>query len=327
VNSEPFLVKALFSCLWFLVIGGTPGESGGSPIILRFGGDCLLADHYDSDGADVTRAFSQLWHLSSADLAMVNLECPITQRGAPREKPFTFRMNPRNLAAFSTAGIDLVTIANNHVYDYDSVGLFDTLRNLDSAGIAHVGAGMNSAEARRPVIRSFGGTRIAFLAYYSGGEAPVATGTSPGVAERSLGVIQDDVRRLRTGQMADIIVANIHWGVEKETLPEPDQMRFAHAMVDMGVDVVVGHHPHVLQPIERYHNGVIAYSLGNLVFGGNSRSSYDTALLEIEIRGRTATHRIIPVRVENYAARLLEGPPAFALIDSLETLSRSLTHE
>jgi len=321
-----------FAAIMILTLFGSWHRSALSqesdPVVLRFGGDCLLTTHYEWwASSDVTRAFRQLRHLETADVAMVNLESPVTRRGTKREKPFTFRMDPRFLESFTSAGIDLVTIANNHIYDFDSIGLLDTIHNLDSAGIGHVGAGMTKQDARKPALIDVRGTRIAFLAYYNGSEAPNATDSTAGVAERSLPVIREDMMFARTELGADVVVVNLHWGIEKAVLPDPEQVLFARAVIDAGVDVVVGHHPHVLQPIEVYNEGVIAYSLGNLVFGGNSRHTYDTALLEIRITGSTITHSVIPVRVEQYGARFLEGEGAKRLLDSLNTLTLSLRHD
>jgi poly-gamma-glutamate synthesis protein (capsule biosynthesis protein) len=299
----------------------SPAQSQENEIILRFGGDCLLADHYErAVGEDVDRAFRELDVLASADVAMVNLECPVTTRGTRVPKPFNFRMRPEFLRAFTNSGVDIVNLANNHIYDYDSTGLFDTIRHLDSAGIRHTGAGIDKAEAHAPVVLPVKGKRIAFLGYYGGGEAPAATRTRAGVAQRALPSIISDIRTAREDSCADLVVVNLHWGVEKAVIPEPDQVSFARKVIAAGADVVVGHHPHVLQPVERFRSGIIAYSIGNLVFGGNSRKTYDTALLEIRIAGGKMEYSLVPIRVDDWSARLLEGPDGEELIRSLSRL-------
>jgi len=295
----------------------------GSAIVLRFGGDVLLAEHYEFGvGDSVSHAFRQLDLLQTADVSMVNLETPVTTRGSRVEKPFNFRMKPRFLRAFTLAGIDIVNIANNHIHDYGPVGLFDTIRHLDSAGILHVGAGRNRKEAHKPVIVEAKGKRIGFLGYYGGGEAPAATRDSAGVARRDLPLIGKDINALRTKDSVDFIVVNLHWGVEKAEEPEPSQVRFARKVVDAGADAIVGHHPHVLQGIECYKSAVIAYSLGNLVFGGNSRSSYDTGLLEIRLEQDTVLYRFNPVRVREWAATELTGAEGDSVIQLVKHRSR-----
>jgi poly-gamma-glutamate synthesis protein (capsule biosynthesis protein) len=173
------------------------------------------------------------------------------------------------------------------------------------------------------VIYEIHGKRLAFLAYYGGGEAPAAGIGTPGVAHRSLTVIREDVVRTKEVEKADFIFVNLHWGVEKEQTPEPDQIAFAHRLIEDGVDVIIGHHPHVLQPVEEYMNGVIAYSLGNLIFGGNSRHTYETALLEIRIQGNEMSHSILPVSVEGWNAKEMRGANARRVVQMIEALPLS----
>ncbi|HET6273244.1 MAG TPA: CapA family protein [Bacteroidota bacterium] len=291
-------------------------------VILLFGGDCLLTDHYlASVGDDVSWAFRDFDILRRADVAVVNLECPVTTRGTRMPKPFNFRMQPRHLSALRFAGIDIVNMANNHIFDYDRVGLFDTISYLDSVGIKHVGAGRVAAEAHRPVIIETKEGRVAFLGYYGGGEAPAAGRRTPGVARRELSLIQRDVEHARIVEHADYIVVNLHWGNEKAAIPDQWQQELAHGIIDAGANAVIGHHPHVLQGVEEYGDGVIAYSLGNFIFGGNSRSSYDTALFEIVLNEKGAHHRIVPVQVTNWQARELTGATADSLIEYVQSLS------
>ncbi len=300
------------------------GEEDSSLVVLRFGGDCLLTDHFEQDAGDsVGLPFAGFDLLRDADIAMVNLESPITTRGAKIQKPFNFRMHPRYLASLTGAGIDIVNIANNHIFDYGIEGLYDTISYLDSAHVLHVGGGRNKAEARRPALVSVKGRTIAFVGYYGGDEAPVAEEDTPGVALRSLQVILDDLRRLRERDSVDFIIVTLHWGTEKAELPDEGQRRFAHAIVDGGADAVIGHHPHVLQGIERYKSGVIVYSLGNLIFGGLGRASYDTGLFEIRITKKGVTYAFLPVGIRGWNARVLEGPDAARVLDIIRTRSLS----
>jgi len=322
-------VRALTSVLCLTAGLQTAGSQTTEPeIILRFGGDCVLAERYeDGVNGDTLRAFHGFDLLKTADIAMVNLECPVTTRGTRIEKPFNFRMSPGFLKPFIDGGVDLVTIANNHIYDYDSTGLFDTIHNLDSAGIRHVGAGRTQADAHRPVIYELNGKRLAFLGYYGGGEAPAATASTPGVAHRALPIILDDVRKLREEENADYVIVNLHWGVEKADVPDSDQVSFARGLIESGVDVVVGHHPHVWQAVERYQNGIIAYSIGNLIFGGNSRHTYETALLEIRIQDTELSYTIRPVSVKDWNASELLGPDADRMIGMVQLLPVTKTND
>jgi poly-gamma-glutamate synthesis protein (capsule biosynthesis protein) len=321
--------KRLFLCLLFLLFSRPPVVSNHeltiSPdqtVVIRFGGDCLLAGYYeDSAGDSVNLAFSGFDLLESADIAMVNLECPVTTRGQRVQKPYNFRMHPRFLSALTSAGVDVVNIANNHIFDYGTVGLFDTISYLDSVGMHHVGAGRNAKQARAPVILSVNGKRVALLGYYGGGEAPKATASKPGVADRRIDVIRSDIEKLRRQNAADYIVVNFHWGTEKAETPDQDQVEFAHEIIDAGADLIIGHHPHVLQGIEKYKAGTIAYSLGNFVFGGNSRDTYDTALFEVRLGDQGPAFRLIPIRIDKWRAKELSGAEADKVIERVQELS------
>lgn len=293
-----------------------------NPVILRFAGDVLLASHYETEMGDSSQAtFGNLYRLGGADATVVNLECPITTRGLKVPKPYNFRMNPRFLATLTGGGIDIVSIANNHIYDFGPRGLLDTISYLDSVGVRHVGAGRNGVEAHRPVIETIRGRDVAFLAYYGGGEAPGAGRSSPGVARRDLGQVSADIRNLRLGGRPLYIVIILHWGTERATSPDRAQVAFAHALIDAGADAVIGHHPHVLQGIERYGRGVIAYSLGNFIFGGNDRDTYNTGMFEIRLGSDGVRFSFIPVRVDRWRASIPSGADSLRLIDSMRRLS------
>jgi poly-gamma-glutamate capsule biosynthesis protein CapA/YwtB (metallophosphatase superfamily) len=302
--------------------GYARAPQGEGDVVLRFGGDVLLGGAYEeSVGDSVSLAFSDFPGLATADIAMVNLENPVTTRGSRVRKPYNFRMHPRFLRAITDAGIDVVTIANNHIFDFGKEGLFDTISYLDSVGVKHVGAGRDAAEAYRPVVLNVRGRTIGFLAYYGGGEAPGATKRSCGVARRDLRRIAAEIAALKDNVKAVYIVVNLHWGTEKARLPDDDQRAFARALIDAGADAVIGHHPHVLQGIERYHGGVIAYSLGNLLFGGNSRSTYRTGLFEIRLGKEASRYSFLPVGVEHWHARMLTGADSLGVMTDVAHLS------
>lgn len=304
---------------------GSGAQTAESPVILRFGGDCLLAGYYEAAAADSPGvAFSGFGLFQTDDLSMVNLESPVTTNGTAIPKPYNFRTHPRFLAVLRDAGIDLVNIANNHIFDYGETGLFETITFLDSLGIAHVGAGKSQQDAHRPHLAVIRGKRIAFFGYYQGGEAPAADADRPGVAERSLRLIARDIRTARRNHTADFVIVSFHWGVEKDSVPRPWQRRFAHAVIDAGADAVIGHHPHVLQGIERYHGRVIAYSLGNLIFGGNSRRTHDTAVLELRLTRGRVEYAVIPVRVTDWRASVLSGTDGERVVEHVRALSRIL---
>lgn len=270
------------------------------PVTILFGGDVtldwgyheLVPQAYDDPGWPFHRLKTLI---DEADVFMLNCENPITEREDPQDKQFTFQMDPRLIEAFTEGGVDIVTLANNHIMDHGPVGLEDTLNILDDNGIAHVGAGMDLTGARYPALLNAGGRRIAFLAY---GNYSPAGADKPGVAYRYPRYISQDVRAAKQYLGADIIVVNFHWGVELEPEPTERDRKLAYLAIDSGADIVVGHHPHVVQPVEIYKGKVIAFSLSNFIFGGNSKRPKDSILLKVTVSpDGMIEHEVIPIRI------------------------------
>jgi len=211
--------------------------------------------------------------LRSSDLRFGNLEFALSDRGVQARKDYTFRAPPSAAQSLGLAGINLVDLANNHVLDYGGQGLLDTLSALARAGVAHTGAGADDQSAHAPAIVEVDGVRTAWLAYVNVPDDSVtgfvarsldAGPGRPGVAWGTPAVIQRDVTAAR--QVADVVIVAIHSGFEYTAEPNSIQRDLAHAAIDAGAALVLGAHPHVLQGIEYYRGGVIAYSLGNFIF-------------------------------------------------------------
>jgi poly-gamma-glutamate capsule biosynthesis protein CapA/YwtB (metallophosphatase superfamily) len=293
-----------------------------STVVLSFAGDCTFANHFeDFVGDQLGYPFERFNLLSQSDISMVNLENPITKRTQRVKKKFNFKMDPKYLGILQLAGIDIVTVANNHIFDYGPEGLLDTIHLLDSVGIKHVGAGRNAEEARKGVLFDIKGFRIGFLGCFGAG-AFAATSSQAGVAPRSEAMVTRDIQSLRQIDKADYVVVSIHWGTEKALHTEEWQVNLAHSVVDAGADLVVGHHPHVLQGIERYKNAFIAYSLGNFLFGGNSRSTYDTAVLKVELGRGVRMISIVPIHVEDWQPFVLSGSEGERVVALVRERSR-----
>ena len=212
--------------------------------------------------------------LRAADVAFVNLESPLTEGGERAAKDFVFRGPLAGAASLAEAGVDVVSLANNHALDYGLQGLADTRGALAATGVAYAGAGDDETSARAPAIIQRNGLRLAFLAYVntppdsvSGFDvsSTAATAGKPGVAWLAgPEVVAEDVAR--AAQRADVVIVSMHTGLEYQDAPSELQVAAAHAAIDAGAKLVLGHHPHVLQGIERYKDGLIVYSLGNFVF-------------------------------------------------------------
>ncbi|MDP8932094.1 MAG: CapA family protein [Actinomycetota bacterium] len=216
--------------------------------------------------------------LADADLVVANLEGPVTTLDQPRAKlelgrrRWWYRALPESLPALADAGIHLVSLANNHVLDYGPVGLRDTTEALDQAGIAHCGAGQDEPSAHLPVAVTLGGCRIVFLSRMQRyrvyeQERLYARGEQPGTALLDPVTVHDDLARVGD---ADLRVALVHWGRNYQPVT-PCQRGLASALVGSGADLVVGHHPHVPQPVTLGRRGLVLYSLGNGVFGTRGR--------------------------------------------------------
>jgi poly-gamma-glutamate synthesis protein (capsule biosynthesis protein) len=248
--------------------------------------------------------------LAAADLTFGNLESPVCRAGQAVPKPVVFRAAPERLAALTAAGFDLVSLGNNHVLDYGRAGLVETMRHLTAQGLRFVGAGRTAAAARSPVILERRGLRIAFLGFSAFlPEGVLLQPEKPGVAWLDPEAVEAHLGRAR-GQ-AEVVVVSLHWGVEYRSQPTERQRAWAHRFVQAGADLILGHHPHVVQGVEVYRGALIAYSLGNFVFDSPSRQVSTTALLECDLAAEGVVRAELvplalrgcrPVRMEPEAA-------------------------
>jgi outer membrane protein assembly factor BamB len=247
-------------------------------------------------------------------IVAANLEGVLTTRGMPLNKRYLIRAHPRWGQALVQAGIDLVTVANNHALDYGPEGLDDTLGTLDALDIASVGTG----PAQRPVLLTENGVRVAFLGYAAARwNGSVDVPATQSLAWAKPGAVQADVRAAR--KEADVVVVLLHAGTEYATEPSADQVAVAHAAVDAGADLVVGHHPHVTQTVERYGNGLIVYSLGDALFDIPRSAAMRGDLLRVHVTADgLARAELWPFWIEDtIRPRLLadeEGQPQFRAI-------------
>jgi poly-gamma-glutamate synthesis protein (capsule biosynthesis protein) len=226
--------------------------------------------------------------LSKADLRYCNLECPVSDRGANLHHLYSFRADPRAIEGLKAAGFEVVSQANNHTYDWGPEALLDSLERLRAAGIRPVGAGQNSLAAHYPVLVNVGCLRVAFLAYVDIDPKEAAAGVDrPGVAWLDPAQALADIRFARA--LADLVIVCPHWGVEYAAKPTQDQVQIAHQMIDAGADIIVGSHPHVVQPLENYHDHWIAYSLGNFVFDQENPATHRGLMLRVTVRDKHIT--------------------------------------
>ena len=204
-------------------------------------------------------------YLAGADLTLANFENPVIRDAVWHPDATTFTGDLRLMPVLDQAGIDGLTLGNNHILDAGTTGLNETMSHLDDAGIAHAGAGMNLEEARKPMVFDLGGTRVGVLSYLGvpSYDWAWATQTAPGTAPLLKKVMQEDIKRLR--EKVDLILVMPHWGMEYMATPEPEQVKLAHAAIDAGADLFIGGHAHWPKGIEMYGGKPIYYGVGNFL--------------------------------------------------------------
>lgn len=274
------------------------------------GGDVMLgrrtASHIETTAAgDASFPWKYVRKVfSDADIAFVNLEGVASTRGKPLDKRYVFRFSPDYMSGLSDSGIDIVSLANNHALDYGYIGLCDTYDAVASRGMSPIGAGCNRAAAIIPAMRTLSdGTRVAFFAISEFYQGNTATSKRAGFAPFSPQWIMDEAARLKKENLADIVIVSVHAGIEHSFVSGKRIEKMYRGMIDGGVDVILGHHPHVPQPIERRGGGWIVYSLGNLIFDMHDKIPHTRKqiLAEISIQdGQVMSVKEIPLVMNKY---------------------------
>lgn len=288
-------------------------------IIMASGVETLMKKNgYDYPYTDVKDLLQQ------PELTIANLETPVTDHGELLKKEYNYRSSPLALPALKEAGIDLVNLANNHVMDYGTEGLLDTMDHLDNTGILHVGAGRDSAEAFKPVIVVKNGMKIAFLGFsHVVPDVSWKAGIKhPGVADAY--DYKAPVAAIEKARAeADLVVVIAHWGVERTDTPVAYQTDLAHRFIEAGADLIIGGHPHVLQSIEAYKGKWIAYSLGNFIFTTNSvKETLETFVLNASCsKDRHCTLSAVPIFTEYAKPQRMSAEKAQALFDRVSAVS------
>lgn len=242
--------------------------------------------------------------LAAADIAFVNLEAPFSDRGRVVDDGMVFKAEPEMIEALQLAKVGVVSTANNHARDCGSHGVGFTVDWLEQHGIAVAGTGRTAEAAHAGTVLTRNGIRFGFLAYTYDQSNGNHTDVDTRVATMDVPTMRRDVRDLLT--RADVAIVSMHAGWEYWTQANPQQVAFARAAIDAGARVVVGHHPHVVQPWERYRSGVIFYSLGNLVFDQFQRpETHRGELAEVVFSGAAMTRaEVMPVEIIATVPRL-----------------------
>ncbi len=252
---------------------------------LLAGGDVLM-ERSERLGLDPFQSIEP--PLGSADLSVVNVEMAISDRGTPHYKTYVFRAPPSAARRIAAGGVRIASLANNHAMDYGGDALADTVDLLEGAGVATIGAGRDIDEAYRyRILTTDGGVSVAFVGASLIVPSNFAAGSStPGVASAhppDLARVLDTVRAAVAA--ADAVVAIVHWGIERDPCPDDAQRLLARQLLDAGADAVIGHHPHVLQPVVFTGEKLVAFSLGNFIWEPRQHMSGETGVLQIDFEG------------------------------------------
>jgi poly-gamma-glutamate capsule biosynthesis protein CapA/YwtB (metallophosphatase superfamily) len=295
---------------------GSPEASSAAakePITIAFAGDTHFHAQLAARLANPRTALGPtIPALRSADFTMVNLETAITTRGTKEPKEFNFRAPATAFSALRAAGVDVVSMANNHGVDYGQVGLFDSLAAIRRSGYPVVGIGKNAAEAYKPYYKTVKGTRLAVI-----GATQVlddnliagwtATDSHAGLASaKNAPRLIQEVRKAR--KHADAVIVYLHWGQELNPCPLPRQKHLANQLVHAGADVIVGGHAHVPLGGGFFHGRYIDYGMGNFFFYAASGKTADTGILKLTLSGRKVLKaQWVPGTISGGVPRLLSG--------------------
>jgi len=257
---------------------------------LVFVGDIMLSrnigDTIEKKGSSFYLFEKTKQILSSADVTFGNLETPVSLRGENQGSIYSFRSDPKALVGLRDAGFDALSVANNHAFDWGALAFEDTLANLKKNNITPVGGGENFTDAHTPRIFTIGRLKIAYLGYSQFAWPSISDkNATPALGTIDVVQIKKDIENAHA-QGADTVVVSLHWGDEYEIHANEFQKYTAHTLIDAGADIIIGHHPHVVEEVEEYHGGLIAYSLGNFIFDQNfSLDTRKGLMLKVSISG------------------------------------------
>lgn len=290
--------------------------------------DSFFADYIKQYGVDYS--WTDITDImSTADISVVNLETSVSEQGETKKpKGYGFRSKPYTLEGLVNAGIDLVSTANNHILDYGINAFYDTMNYLDEYDIKYAGIGSNIEEAESMTIIEKNGIKVGFISYTS--IIPWnywrADDENPGVAPLQDKDIERALENIKNcDDKCDILITILHWGVEYQSKPQEKQVELAHQIIDAGADIIIGHHPHVLQGIEFYNDKPIFYSIGNFMFLKMNDDAGKTGVFELKInKDGFISGKIHPVNIQYCKANLLSdnNPVKQEIINKMIKLSK-----
>ncbi|MEW6087908.1 MAG: CapA family protein [bacterium] len=334
INFKVFFFSVFFvtiiSCIIFL--HRAKAENNKPEVTLLAAGDIL----FDSEIEDIIKSkggrniFEKVAPiLKQGDIVFGNLESMMgTKKGVPIYKdlkPYNFLASLDRHKILKENGFNVLNLANNHTMDYGPGPIRETRQLLLKEGMHFFGAGQNLNEARGPAIIIIKGIKFAFLGYSKTyPQDGYASENKAGIAPINLDYIREDIKNIRG--KSDFVIVSIHWGTEYKFMPDERQKEIAHKTIDSGADMILGHHPHVLQGIEIYKNKFIIYSLGNFLFDQENYWKDKSIILSCNFsKDRLKSIKIIPIdRYEKYLPKPAEGNEKNIILNKIKQISLPL---
>lgn len=307
-------------------------------ILLTFAGDICFHDEYSNmhsyvqKGSDIANCISAdlMEQMRSADVFMVNNEFTYTTRGEPTpNKTYAFRSKPENVKILSDMGVDIVSLANNHSYDYGEISLLDTLETLEDAGIPYVGAGRNLEEASKSVSFIKNGIKVTYLSATQ--IERLDNPDTKGATENSAGTfrcwdkkLQDLLNAIEKAKSeGGFVVVYMHWGTENTDVLDWAQLDQAQKIAQAGADLIIGDHPHCLQQFAKVEGVPVIYSLGNYWF--NSKT-VDTGLVNVVFtKDGIKSYQFVPAIQQNCTTIKAEGAEKERILSYMRQISTGIS--
>lgn len=304
------------------------GQEERTSVTISLAGDVLLADsvgrQMDIHGVDYPWESVKDIFLGS-DLSLINLECTVGTIGEPQDKEYTYRAKPETLKGLVNAGIDGVSLGNNHSLDYGRECFVQTLDHLEEHKIKYTGGGRNIKALMEPAIWEINNIKIGFIGfsrvtpsvdwYATENRAGIVNGYDSN-AKNMLEIVE------KAKEKVDFLIVSLHWGVQLADYPREIDVNIAKKLIDSGADCIMGHHPHVLQGIEFYNNKPIVYSLGNFAFATRKGRTSQTMVFNMEINKEGIMNTsIVPADIIGSRPIISEGEEREEIINLINTLS------
>ena len=299
-----------------------------SSFSMVFTGDVMFGRGVGSAISSNPNIFGDLKPIfNRTDLVVVNLESPFTNSNKNFKKTVPLKANPAYAHILKDNNVDAVGLANNHIMDYGSQGLNDTLTTLDKYNITHIGAGENLQQALQPSYFDINGQRVAVINFmdlttfrgFGKSELPPATDNSPGFAPAQWDLVKNNIDTAKS--QADIVIILFHYGNEYSLTPNKYQTELSRKCIDEGADIVVGSHPHVPQSIESYRGKLIFYSLGNCVFDQSNPITKDSMVVQLQVLNGNADVTVIPIHIANSSPKIMSNQHANKFLSRINSES------